>query len=160
MGGLAKKGYCKGGSIKTGGKKVAIGTGLCPQSCQMCKVVLSGPTEVKAGCADRTIKIGGKTCPQAAKEGYCERKTNLGHVGNDICPWSCKRCPKPPGGGGNGVKFNDPKPKKNLGLLLEGATVTEGDEDADDEQEEEDQDGTEDATLNNMDITNVDASTE
>merc|ERR1712083_88753 len=92
-----------------------------------------------------------------AKGGYYERKTNLGHVGDDICPWSCKRCPKPPNSGGGSATFNDPKPKKNLGLLLEGSTVTEGDEDAD---EEEDQDGSEDATLNNMDITHVDASTE
>merc|ERR1740139_1460668 len=73
---LAGDGYCNGGAISMGRSKMTIKTDLCPKSCNNCAEVMQGSTIVGsgghvsggAGCADKTVKINGKSCPQIAKE--------------------------------------------------------------------------------------------
>merc|ERR1719201_2258160 len=108
---LAQDGYCKGGSITMGGKKFSVGTDLCPKSCDMCAAAESGPSLSQGGCADRNVKISGMSCPQVAGKGYCDYSTNIGHIGDDLCPSSCGRCPaKPAPPSSKAGKFTDPTP--------------------------------------------------
>lgn len=108
---LKKDGYCRGGSITMGGSKLSIGTDLCPQSCGKCDEVTSGSPLKSGGCKDRNIKISGMTCSQIPARGYCNYNTNMGHIGQDLCPKSCGNCPasfgNPSGHAGN---FPNPTP--------------------------------------------------
>jgi hypothetical protein len=90
--GLARDGYCSGGSITMGGKKFSIGSDLCPVSCDQCKEATSGGTFANT-CTDKNVKISGMSCTEAAAGGYCDYSTNIGHIGDDLCPRSCDRCP-------------------------------------------------------------------
>jgi len=141
---LAGQGYCRGGKITSSGRSMSVGTDLCPKSCGNCAEVLSGSPEVGggsggSGCADRNIKIGGKSCFEARLAGYCDRSTNLGHVGRDLCPKSCGECPTPPTTAASTSSFQNPTPARTHGTPGSGSitqtqspavsTTTEADED-------------------------------
>lgn len=117
-GGLSQDGYCNGGSITMGGKKYSVGLELCPESCDKCEEVLRGPSTADS-CQDKNIKIGGMSCPQAASSGYCDRNTNIGSVGQDLCPMSCGKCPPRPPAASKGptAGFQYPKPARTHGSL-------------------------------------------
>jgi hypothetical protein len=121
---LAQDGYCNGGSITMGGKKLKIGTDLCPKSCDQCAAVEKGGSLAQtAGCGDKNVKISGMSCPQVARKGYCDYSTNIGHIGNDLCPASCGRCPAkpPPAGSANAGSFSDPTPARSHGVKAAAA---------------------------------------
>jgi len=131
---LAGQGYCNGGSITTGGRKMDIGTDVCPVSCGHCDAVLAGPPEVGSsapagtGCSDRNILIGGKDCMEARYAGYCDRSTNLGHVGRDLCPKSCGYCPEPPAPSppsDSGFEFPTPQRTRGSASFVAATTTTE-----------------------------------
>lgn len=114
---LASDGYCKGGSITMSGKKFSIGTDLCPKSCDKCAEATKGSASSGKGCADRSVKISGMTCRQTAAKGYCDYATNIGHIGDDLCPSSCGRCPAKPGASGSSSgSFVDPTPVRTHGI--------------------------------------------
>merc|ERR1719174_3224782 len=111
-----------------GGKKFSVGTDLCPKSCDMCAAAESGPSLSQGGCADRNVKISGMSCPQVAGKGYCDYSTNIGHIGDDLCPSSCGRCPaKPAPPSSKAGKFTDPTPVRTHGVKtsLAGAKPVE-----------------------------------
>jgi len=112
---LKSDGYC-GGTITMSGGKYSIQKDLCPESCGKCSEIMEGPTLKAGGCKDRNIKISGRTCRQAASAGFCEYKTNIGHVGNDLCPSSCGKCPpKPDLSAASHRGFKDPEPERTHG---------------------------------------------
>lgn len=120
--GLASKGYCRA-ALKMSGKTLKIKVDLCPKACNNCEAVLRGSPLVGGShggvaCEDKKIRIGGKTCPGVAHAGFCEYTTNIGHVGEDLCPKSCNMCPSVPSfsaAAGSGAPFADPKPKRTVG---------------------------------------------
>mmetsp|Transcript_161360 Transcript_161360/g.286099 ORF Transcript_161360/g.286099 Transcript_161360/m.286099 type:complete len:1355 (+) Transcript_161360:74-4138(+) len=144
--GLAQDGYCKGGQITMSGKKYKIDTDLCPNACNACEKVLAGATISQEGCDDRNIKISGLSCRQAAAKGYCDYNTNMGHVGQDLCPKSCNKCPPKPAASDSAGAYPDPAPVRTHGvdhtiLKEEEAepdvpTKQEADEEAEEEKEE------------------------
>jgi len=114
---LARDGYCQGGSIKMGGTKFSIGGDLCPKSCDQCAAANKGGSLTDTGCADKNVKISGMTCGQAAGKGYCDYSTNIGHIGDDLCPRSCDRCPaKPAAPSSSSTGFTDPTPVRVHGV--------------------------------------------
>jgi len=118
-GAMAAKGYCGNGEeITMGGTKYSIGSQLCPKSCGQCAAALAGsPLVAKGkGCADREMRISGESCRQAAAKGLCERATNVGHVGRDLCPRSCGLCPPAPKFGGRAGTFHNPLPTRTRGV--------------------------------------------
>jgi hypothetical protein len=117
--GLARDGYCSGGSITMSGRKFSIGTDLCPKSCDQCAAAESGGTMSDSGsaCADKNVKISGMSCTQVAVKGYCDYNTNIGHIGDDLCPGSCGRCPSRPSAPSSSAKgFTDPTPARSFGM--------------------------------------------
>jgi hypothetical protein len=147
--GMKKDGYCNGGSLTMSGHKFSIGKDLCPQSCGQCDAAMQGPTLVGSGCADKNIKISGKSCSQAARQGYCGYSTNIGHVGKDLCPRSCDMCPPRPSGSTGGT-FKDPRVARTHGQTAEQEqsggggkpepTKEKAEEEAEKEEEKEDED--------------------
>jgi len=123
---LAKDGYCSGGSITMGGKKFSIGGDLCPKSCDQCDAVTSGSSVSGSGggCADKNVKISGMDCGGCAAKGYCDYSTNIGHIGNDLCPKSCGNCPVKPTAFSSSSSFTDPTPVRAHGKV-EGAEAAE-----------------------------------
>jgi len=123
-GAMSRKGYCgPGASITMGGTKYAIGRELCPKSCGQCDAALAGSPIVghagrsgSGGCADRKIRISGMNCRQAAAKGFCDRGTNIGHIGRDLCPRSCGNCPPIPKFGGRAGTFHNPLPTRTRGM--------------------------------------------
>jgi len=113
---LKQEGYCRGGSITMGGKKMTVAEDLCPESCGKCRDVVSGDSLLNGGCADRNIKIGRRSCYQASREGLCNAMTSLGNVGNDLCPNSCGTCPPKPLTGAASHSFRDPTPARMHGV--------------------------------------------
>jgi len=145
--GLKRDNYCNGGSITMSGTKYSIGKDLCPQSCGQCDAVLKGPTLVGDGCQDRQISINRKNCAQAARAGMCSYSTNIGHVGQDLCPRSCGMCPPRPSGSSGG-SFTNPSIKRTHGKSSEqeqqggggGPEPSKADEEKEAEKEEEKED--------------------
>lgn len=115
---LAKDGYCRGGSITMSGKKFSIGGDLCPKSCDQCDAVTSGSSGSRASCADKNVKISGMNCRRIAAKGFCDRSTNIGHIGDDLCPKSCGNCPARPAAGSSSSSssFTDPQPARTHGV--------------------------------------------
>jgi hypothetical protein len=146
--GLARDGYCRGGSITMGGVKMSIGKDLCPQSCRECNSVMSGSTLKGGGCEDRNMKISGKSCSQAASAGYCSYDTNVGNVGRDLCPQSCGKCPPRPESRSSGT-FENPLPSRTWGTRAMSEQEPSAEEDDPEvierEQEEEEKKEEEDA---------------
>merc|ERR1719181_2582271 len=61
-------------------------------------------------------------CRQVSAKGYCDYSTNIGHIGDDLCPASCDRCPaKPASGGSRSGSFKDPTPVRTHGLKSGGS---------------------------------------
>eukprot|EP00929_Paragymnodinium_shiwhaense_P079802 TRINITY_DN415_c0_g1_i1.p1 TRINITY_DN415_c0_g1~~TRINITY_DN415_c0_g1_i1.p1 ORF type:complete len:862 (+),score=177.61 TRINITY_DN415_c0_g1_i1:77-2662(+) len=113
---LAGSGYCEGGSITMGSQKMRIDTDLCPQSCDKCEDVLKNVAPGSAGgCSDRNIKISGMNCRQSAARGYCDYNTNIGNIGQDLCPRSCGKCPPPPAPAFSQTAFQNPTPVRSHG---------------------------------------------
>lgn len=113
---LAQKDYCDTGAITMGGKKYTVKTDLCPNACGECANVLSGSTMKSVGaCQDRDIKISGMNCPTVAAKGHCEANTNLGNVGQDLCPKSCGNCgARPSFDTATSRSYSDPKPRRSV----------------------------------------------
>jgi len=143
---LAQDGYCSGGSITMGGKKLFVDTDLCPQSCDACEELMSAAPDTD-GCADKDIKIGEMTCGQAAAAGYCNYNTNMGTVGFDICPASCGKCPPKPSLAGYGGTFRNPTPARSHGMSVKEnennippANATSAEDEVAEEKQQEEQD--------------------
>jgi len=114
---LEQGGYCRGGSLHMNGKKLNIATQICPQSCGMCSGILSNtPTEVtQSRCVDQNVQISGLGCPDIAARDMCQMKTTSGHIlGRDLCPVSCKQCPRVPSADNANV-MPDPTPVRTVG---------------------------------------------
>lgn len=141
-----------------GGFKYSINNDLCPQSCDTCDAVMAGSTRVGGGgCQDRNIKISGKTCRQAAMQGYCSYSTNMGSIGTDLCPASCGNCPARPASAAEASKFRDPTPERehgNKGPVNSDEPVLPADDpetqvDIEEEIEREEEKATEDSEESN-----------
>merc|ERR1719199_403149 len=147
------------------GKKFSIGADLCPKSCDQCDAANSGGSLRSEGCGDKNVKISGMSCSQAAGKGYCDYSTNIGHIGDDLCPRSCGRCPaKPPAPSSSSKGFTDPKPLRTHGVRSskpsdppvapesteshneEAASREDSEEEAADEEEKEEEAKAEDST--------------
>merc|ERR1719313_235054 len=99
------------------GKKFSIGADLCPKSCDQCDAATKGGSLSEHGCADRNVKISGMSCNAVAAKGYCDYSTNIGHIGDDLCPASCGRCPaRPVASSSKASSFPDPTPVRTHGL--------------------------------------------
>jgi hypothetical protein len=114
---MSQQGYCGQGSVTIQGKKMSIGTEVCPETCGRCQdLYKSIPLEVgKAACMDKNVKISGMDCKALAGKEMCGMKTTSGIVvGRDLCPMSCGKCPSitPPAGSGSA----DPAPAREVGL--------------------------------------------
>merc|ERR1719162_1485222 len=75
-------------------------------------------------------------CIQVAAKGYCDYSTNIGHIGDDLCPQSCGRCPAKPTAskaGSSSGSFTDPTPVRSFGIK----TVKAGTKAAPDETEQD-----------------------
>jgi len=145
--GLHKGGYCKGGSMTIGGEKFDVARDLCPRSCGKCKVATSGPTLLDGGCADRRIKIGGKSCRSTASSGLCGASTTLGNVGLDLCPRSCGKCPPRPEIGNGAGSFRDPTPKRKHGRSMVQEDAPPAEDGAKEKKEQATQDAEEEKEI-------------
>jgi len=122
---LANDNRCASASITLGGKKYSIGTDLCPKSCKSCAAALSGSTIVgkadsdTGGCADKNVMINGMSCSVIAAKGHCNSNTNIGPVGEALCPASCGNCPAKPKFKSSSAAgtFKDPTPVRTHGLV-------------------------------------------
>jgi len=116
---LATQGYCSGGVITMSGTKFSVSTDLCPSACDQCESVLAGDTIVSSSsstaCADKNVQINSMSCAQIAAKGYCTATTNIGSVGEDLCPESCGNCPTAPTFSSNAGTYTDPTPERTHG---------------------------------------------
>jgi len=135
---LAADGYCRGGSITMGGTKWSIGTGLCPSSCGNCESALAGSPSLDDGCDDRNIRISGRSCSQAARDGYCDYNTNMGNIGTEICPRSCGKCP-PRADAASSSTFTDPAPNNAHGTRAASESAPPAPEPTAEEQQQKEE---------------------
>jgi len=147
---LKQEGYCRGGSITMGGKKLSVAEELCPESCGKCRDVVSGDSLLNGGCADRNIKIGNRSCYRASREGLCNAMTSLGNVGNDLCPSSCGTCPPKPLTGQASHSFRDPTPARMHGVAQAEEQAPSA-EDGPEEKEKEGKEAAEDEAAEEKD---------
>jgi hypothetical protein len=134
---LKTGGYCNGGTITTGGRKLKIGLDICPNTCGNCGSLPTSPNVGAGGgaggCADQNIMISGMSCRTIARKDLCGAKTSSGQsVGTQLCPKSCGKCPRapPPAVSGPGSNFPDPEPARKVGTGGESAGQAETEEEA------------------------------